>query len=133
MHTIRVVTRLAQNARRTDHASALISSEHCHSSRNNPYYTPRHIIYYCYSLPTFSYFFFIKKARRLLKVRHLEATSRQDLRIRNSNSSGMMTSQNGDYEADQLKIIILYFIVVPEKAFACVKSNIQNHENTTKH
>ena len=57
MHTIRVITRLAQKARRTDRASALsqlrleyalasISCEHCRSSRNNPHYPPRHIIYY---------------------------------------------------------------------------------------
>ena len=57
MHTIRVITRLAQNARRIDRASASsrlcldyalasISCEHCHSSRNNPHYAPRHIIYY---------------------------------------------------------------------------------------
>ena len=68
MHTIRVITRLAYNGRRTERASApsrfclgfvlalpqlrldyalaLISWEHCRSSRNNPYYAPRHIIYY---------------------------------------------------------------------------------------
>ena len=44
MHTIRVITRLAQNARRTDRVSASISCEHCRSYRNNPHYAPRHII-----------------------------------------------------------------------------------------
>ena len=43
--TIRVITRLALNTRRTDRASASISCEHCRSSRNNPHYAPRHIIY----------------------------------------------------------------------------------------
>ena len=68
MHTIRVITRIAYNTRRTDRASASsrlclsyvsatpqlrldyalasISCEHCRSSRNNPHYAPRHIIYY---------------------------------------------------------------------------------------
>ena len=57
MYTIRVITRLAYNARRTDRASAssrlrhdyalaTISCEHCRSFCNNPYYAPRHIIYY---------------------------------------------------------------------------------------
>ena len=34
------------NARRTDRASASISYEHCHSSRNNPHFSPWHVIYY---------------------------------------------------------------------------------------
>ena len=46
MHTIRVITRLAWNARRTDRASASISYEHCRSSHNNPHCAPRHGIYY---------------------------------------------------------------------------------------
>ena len=60
MHTIRVITRLASNARRADRASALsrlrldyalasISCEHCRSSRNNPHYAPRHITYYYFN------------------------------------------------------------------------------------
>ena len=31
---------------RRNYALALISCEHCRSSRNNPHYAPRHIIYY---------------------------------------------------------------------------------------
>ena len=46
MHTIRVITRLAKNARWTDRASASIFCEHIFSSHNNPHYAPRHIIYY---------------------------------------------------------------------------------------
>ena len=61
MHTIRVITRLAQNARRTDRVSASISCEHCLSSRNNPHYAPRHIIYYYIS-------FLLKDSATLLRL-----------------------------------------------------------------
>ena len=33
---------------RLDYALALIFCEHCRSSRNNPHYAPRHIIYYSF-------------------------------------------------------------------------------------
>ena len=86
MHTIRVITRLAQNARRTDRASASsrlrlgfasatshlrldyalasISCEHCRSSRNNPHYAPRHIIYYS----KFSERYFVKSKSYLTRT-----------------------------------------------------------------
>ena len=68
MHTIRVIMKLAKNARRTDRASASsrlclsytlasISCEHCRSSRHNPHYAPRHIIYYYFCPNLFSYRF----------------------------------------------------------------------------
>ena len=36
---------------RLDYALASISCEHCRSSRNNPHYAPRHIIYYYITQP----------------------------------------------------------------------------------
>ena len=35
---------------RLDYAFASISCEHCRSSRNNPHYAPRHIIYYYFQM-----------------------------------------------------------------------------------
>ena len=80
MHTIRVITRLAQNACRTDSASAssrlylifvsallqlrldyALASITCGrfcSSRNNPHYAPRHIIYYYVPLFDFVTYFY---------------------------------------------------------------------------
>ena len=43
---------------RLDYALALISYDHCRSSRNNPHYAPRHIIYYNIGLVTKSFRFY---------------------------------------------------------------------------
>ena len=68
MHKIHVITRLVQNARRTDltlassrlcfdYTSASISFQQCSSSSNNPHYAPWRITYYYFFLMLLYYIF----------------------------------------------------------------------------
>ena len=63
---------------RLDYALASISCEHCRSSRNNPHYAPRYIIYYKKGISQNSFFTFL-----LLKVIiFLSQISRKHTRIK---------------------------------------------------
>ena len=74
MHTIRVITRLAWNSRRTDRASASISCEHCRSSRYDTHYAPRHLIYYYKIYKTYNHTFYVPQARKLVFPLQLRVT-----------------------------------------------------------